>query len=252
MLVHGAGFLFILLVMSRLPDASQTLATSSELPKSIVWIVEAGPGGGGHGGGNRRREPPRAMELPGRDKVTVPVAAPPTPAPLKNTPAPPVELDIPAIATTSGLQEMPGVLSAITLPVTDSRGSGLGPSGGTGDGNGFGPGDGNGLGDGRDRGAGGVYGPGSGVSMPRIIHEEKPNYTGEAMRAKVQGAVFMEAVVMPDGTVGPVQITRSLDTIFGLDQEAMRTVKQWRFMPGLRGGKPVPVRVAIEMTFTLR
>lgn len=89
--------------------------------------------------------------------------------------------------------------------------------------------------------------------MPRVIHEQKPNYTNEAMRAKVQGAVMMEAIVMPDGSVGPVQITHSLDRVFGLDQEAMRTVKQWRFIPGLdRGGKPVPVRVAIEMTFTLR
>jgi protein TonB len=88
--------------------------------------------------------------------------------------------------------------------------------------------------------------------MPRIIHEEKPNYTGEAMRAKVQGVVVMEAVVMPDGTVGPVHILRSLDTVFGLDEEAMRTVKQWRFLPGRRGNEPVPVRVAVEMTFTLR
>jgi TonB family protein len=73
------------------------------------------------------------------------------------------------------------------------------------------------------------------------------------MRAKIQGIVTLEAVVMPDGTVGPVRVTRSLDSTFGLDQEAERTVRLWRFDPGKnRLGEAVPVLVEIEMTFTLR
>jgi TonB family protein len=57
---------------------------------------------------------------------------------------------------------------------------------------------------------------------------------------------------MPDGSVGQVRITRSLDDRFGLDQEAIATVKQWRFEPGRRLGVAVPVLVEIEMQFTLR
>ena len=72
------------------------------------------------------------------------------------------------------------------------------------------------------------------------------------MRAKVQGSVWIEAVVMPDGSVGDVRITKSLDRIFGLDEEALRATKQWRFLPGTRFGQPVPVLVVIELTFTLR
>ncbi|MAM85197.1 MAG: hypothetical protein CL472_11100 [Acidobacteria bacterium] len=72
------------------------------------------------------------------------------------------------------------------------------------------------------------------------------------MRAKVQGSVWIEAVVMPDGSVGEVRITKSLDRVFGLDQEALRAVRQWRFAPGTRFGQPVPVLVVIELTFTLR
>jgi TonB family protein len=72
------------------------------------------------------------------------------------------------------------------------------------------------------------------------------------MRMKVQGIVEVEAVVLPDGTVGQVQIVRSLDERYGLDQKAVEAVKRWRFRPGLRMGKPVPVLVNIEMTFTLR
>jgi TonB family protein len=57
---------------------------------------------------------------------------------------------------------------------------------------------------------------------------------------------------MPDGSVGNVQITKSLDSNFGLDKEAIKTVKLWRFEPGRRLGQPVPVLIVIEMTFTLR
>ena len=94
--------------------------------------------------------------------------------------------------------------------------------------------------------------PGNGVSSPAVIREVKPAYTAEAMRAKVQGTVWLQCVVMPDGTVGNVQITKSLDSTFGLDQEAIKAAKQWRFKPGTRQGEPVPVLVTIELTFTLR
>ena len=89
-------------------------------------------------------------------------------------------------------------------------------------------------------------------AMPSVVREVKPAYTADAMRAKVQGSVWLECIVMPDGTVGDVKVTRSLDPIFGLDQEAIKAAKQWRFRPGMRQGEPVPVIITIELTFTLR
>jgi protein TonB len=80
----------------------------------------------------------------------------------------------------------------------------------------------------------------------------KPNYTANAMRAKVQGVVLLECVVLPDGSVGEVTILKSLDKVFGLDEEAIKAAKQWRFVPGRRLGEPVPVYVTIELAFTLR
>jgi protein TonB len=85
-----------------------------------------------------------------------------------------------------------------------------------------------------------------------VLREVRPNYTSDAMRAKVQGVVVLECVVQPDGTVGDVHVTRSLDQTFGLDQEAIKAAKQWRFAPGSRMGEPVPVQISIELTFTLR
>ncbi len=136
---------------------------------------------------------------------------------------------------------------------TLSQGSGRSGGAGSGDGTGIGPGQGAGLGPGQGGGTGGgVYRPGSGVEVPRPLRQVKPKYTAEAMRAKVQGSVWLEAVVLPDGTVGDVIVTKSLDAVFGLDEEAIRAARQWRFAPGTRFGEPVAVLVTLELFFNLR
>jgi len=90
------------------------------------------------------------------------------------------------------------------------------------------------------------------VTTPVVLREVKPQYTSDAMRAKVQGAVWLECVVRADGTVGEVKVIRSLDSTFGLDLEAMKAARQWRFRPGTRMGEPVNVLVIIQLDFTLR
>ena len=97
-----------------------------------------------------------------------------------------------------------------------------------------------------------VYRAGKGVSSPTVVREVRPYYPPEAKAAKIEGTVLMEAVVREDGTVGDTRITRSLDTKYGLDAEAVKATKQWTFKPGLKDGKPVSVLVTIEMAFTLR
>ena len=87
---------------------------------------------------------------------------------------------------------------------------------------------------------------------PRLKHEVKPVYTQEAKDAGIQGTVLLDTEVLADGTVGDVKVTQSLDTKYGLDEQAVKAVKQWTFEPGTKDGKPVPVRVSIEMTFTLK
>lgn len=134
-----------------------------------------------------------------------------------------------------------------------SQGPGSGGGAGTGTGTGIGPGTGSGLGPGWGGGTGGgAYRPGSGIDLPEVVREVKPQYTADAMRAKIQGTVILECIVLPDGTVGQVSILKSLDPVFGLDQEAIKAAKQWRFRPGRKQGQPVAVLVSIELTFTLR
>jgi TonB family protein len=95
-----------------------------------------------------------------------------------------------------------------------------------------------------------TYKIGAGVSAPVLMKEVKPKYTEGAMRRKVQGTVEVEAVILPDGTVGDVRVTKPLDE--ELDQQAVAAAKQWTFKPGIKDGKPVAVQVNIELTFTLR
>ena len=98
----------------------------------------------------------------------------------------------------------------------------------------------------------GTVRPGGRITSPEIVKEVRPQYTSDAMRAKIQGVVAVEAVVKTDGTVGMVRVVRSLDKEFGLDEEAVKAVKQWKFRPGKKGDVAVPVLVSIELTFTMR
>jgi periplasmic protein TonB len=256
-IVTHAAFIAIVAYLISIAPAYTPQAERAARPLSdqIVWIAQEGPGGGGGGGGNQTPEPPRKAEQPGRDRLTVPVNKPPDVVrpPKEEAPEPPPiqQMNIPALAMASGIDTLPGALDG--TPVSDSMGPGSGGGAGTGRGTGIGEGTGSGLGPGTGGGTGGgVYRPGSGVSIPRIVREVRPDYTSDAMRAKIQGQVILEAVVMPDGSVGRVEVVRSLDAVFGLDQEAVKAARQWRFVPGMRQGEAVAVLVTIEMTFTLR
>ena len=248
--------IFLIFASRYQPPAAAIAALLPENPnQNIIWLSEPGPGGGGGGGGNKMKEPPRRADLPGRDKITVPVEKPPTIEPLqtKNEPNLVEQLNIPAKTLAAAQDSLPGVIEGPPGPPTVSQGSGTLGGAGTGAGSGIGPGTGSGLGPGSGGGTGGgTYHPGNGVTLPIVTREVKPQYTSDAMRAKVQGTVLLECVVKPDGSVGEVKVVRSLDSIFGLDLEAMKAARNWRFRPGTRLGEPVSVLVTIELTFTLR
>ena len=97
-----------------------------------------------------------------------------------------------------------------------------------------------------------VYTPGDGVSVPTVTRQVQPQYTSEAIANRIEGKVGLSTVVLADGKVGDVKVIRSLDSVHGLDEAAVKAMKQWEFKPGTRDGKPVAVRVSIEMAFTLK
>ena len=234
----------IFLMIVRLAPQVLPASIVENLP-TMVFLPIPGPGGGGGGGGDPKPEPPRKAEVARKkDPISVPAQKPPDPTPEQPKEPPPLELVVPFKPMSEAEMTLPGVVSP-SAPTVGGAGSGPGTGAGAGQGSGLGPGFGGGFG-------GGAYRPGSGVTLPSVLREVKPAYTADAMRAKVQGSVWLECIVMPDGSVGDVKVTRSLDPIFGLDQEAIKAAKLWRFRPGMRQGEPVPVIITIELTFTLR
>jgi TonB family protein len=251
--IHAAMFGLAVWVAMN-PSVQQTTSrVVNDLSDQIVWLDMPGPGGGGGGGGNENPEPVKKVELKGKDKITVPVEKAPAPEPKVEKPPPdPVQnLTIPVQSMAAADLSQAGAMEGI--PTSESLGLGRGGGAGTGQGTGIGSGRGSGLGEGWGGGTGGgAYRPGNGVETPRLLKEIKPQYTAQAMRAKIQGEVLLECVVGVDGSVGNIRVVRSLDSSFGLDQEAIKAARQWRFAPGTRQGQPVPVLVTIAIAFTLR
>jgi TonB family protein len=97
-----------------------------------------------------------------------------------------------------------------------------------------------------------IYTPGDGVSLPQPTKQVKAEYTPEATQNRIEGKVGLDTVVLANGTVGDVKVTESLDTVHGLDKNAVAAMKQWEFKPGMKDGKAVAVRVHVIINFTLK
>jgi periplasmic protein TonB len=131
-----------------------------------------------------------------------------------------------------------------------SNGTGSGGGIGSGSGGGVGSGTGPGVGPGRGGGiGGGVFRVGGGVSAPKAIFAPDPEYSEEARKAKYQGTCVLMLIVSPDGRTRDIRIARSLG--LGLDEKAIEAVKQWKFEPALKDGKPVSVAINVEVSFRL-
>jgi len=96
---------------------------------------------------------------------------------------------------------------------------------------------------------GGAFRVGGGVSAPKVIYAPSPGYSKEARKVKRDGKVVLWLVVGPDGKPRDIRVVRSLG--LGLDEKAIEAVKNWRFEPALKDGKPVAVQVNIEVNFHL-
>ena len=74
-----------------------------------------------------------------------------------------------------------------------------------------------------------------------------------AKDAGIQGIVYVQFVVMEDGSINPDMVTILRGVHPALDQEAIRVVKSMpKWSPGKQRGKPVRVYYKLPFRFTLR
>lgn len=231
---HGLLVLLIAFLLTR--DTAPTRMVEPPKPTStLVFLQAAGPGGGG--GGSPEPAPSKPIEIP--------KTAPPTPVPVEVPPVvvppPPPKLTIPVMTP-----------DAISLQASGSSSVSLAAPGGGGRGAGAGLGRGDGVGDGSGGNfGGGLARPGAGVVGPTLVRDKEPAYTSEALRARIQGQVELQAIVLEDGTVGDVIVVRSLDKAYGLDLEAIKAAREWRFLPARQNGRPVKIAVTMFLDFRI-
>ena len=91
-----------------------------------------------------------------------------------------------------------------------------------------------------------VYDLGPGITPPRVAKQVNPSYpTNRGVRAT--GSVIIALVVSSKGLPKNPHIVKGIDK--DLDQSAVDAVKQWRFVPAQKDGKPVAVRISLEIQF---
>ena len=141
-------------------------------------------------------------------------------------------------------------MAAVLPAAPPSNGTGSGGGIGSGSGGGVGAGHGAGVGPGSGGGiGGGVFKVGGDISAPQPVSTPDPKYTEEARRAKSQGTCILWMIVDAEGHPRDIRVVRGLG--FGLDTKAIEAVRQWRFQPAMKDGKPVNVQISVEVGFRL-
>jgi TonB family protein len=82
---------------------------------------------------------------------------------------------------------------------------------------------------------------------PSVTYSPDPECSKEAEKAKIEGVVVLTVVVGTDGLAHDISVVRTVG--YGLDEEAIKAVKKWRFKSGKGSGKPAPVQIMVEAKF---
>ena len=263
----------VMLDASKPLDSTNKPSTGKDGPGRVGFQNKKGEGSGpspkaahgGGGGGNGNPIPSQTGKLPPPSTI---LAAIPTRPPL-NPPA------LPA----AGIDIDPALWKDLKAPVYgDPRSKSEIESKGPGDGEGIGEGQGTGIGKGRGPGVGpgekgnmgggsrepGCCGPGGGSDRDgndqpfagsqveqraRVLFKPEPTYTEDARRNQITGTVMLRVVFASNGDVVQIRAVHSLP--YGLTERAIAAARQIKFVPAVRGGRPVSVFMQLEYNFNL-
>jgi TonB family protein len=245
-LIH-AGILTTLLVLGSLKPVQLAVQETVSLIAPDLSVYKQHPqlAKGGGGGGVRELLDTSKGKLP---KIAPRQFTPPRVDSLINP-------KLPMTPTITADQPLPSLQAnnyGDPLSKLGMASNGIGSAGGigAGSGGGVGAGKGPGVGPGSSAGfGGGAYRIGGGVSAPVPIYQPEPEYSEEARKAKWQGSVLLSLIVDESGKAVNIKVAKSLG--LGLDEKAIQAVEKWKFKPGMKDGKPVPVIASVEVNFRL-
>ena len=249
--LHAAAIALILFAtgiptsMVKAPDHTILITPLDVLKYEVTAPQRADAGGGG---GMRTATPASIGNLPRRalKQFLAPMVKSENPNPILTIE--PAIIASPEIVVTPINLAQFGDPHGVTGPPSGGRGKGGGI--GDGDGTGVGPGEGPGAGLGRDGGIASAHAGFQGsLTDPVLMWKSEPEYTDEARKAKVQGAVVMHVEIDARGQVQNISVAQGLG--LGLDECAIAAVRKWRFRAGTRNGKPVSTNALIQVTFRL-
>lgn len=88
------------------------------------------------------------------------------------------------------------------------------------------------------------------LAYPDYAFNPPPPYPMLARKRGYQGKVLLRVYVLKSGLAGKVEIVRSSGFAL-LDKVALRSVQGWKFIPGRRGKKNVPMWITVPIDFRL-
>jgi protein TonB len=193
----------------------------------------------GGGGGQHDIAPVSQGRLPKfAQEQIVPPKAPPMEAP---------KLAIePTLVMQKDLKMASNTLPNFGMPNSPNKGVSMGNGSGTGIGSGNGAG--LGAGSGGNTG-GGLYAIGGGVSKPVVLYAPDAEFSEEARKAKFSGNVEVYLIVDETGAPSHIRVVRGVG--MGLDDKAIEAVRQYKFKPAMKDGKPVKVPLYIDVNFQI-
>lgn len=236
-------------VVQQKAKETVTLIAPDLTPQLPMTKKSATTSGGGGGGGDHDKLQAPKGKLP---KTAMDQITPPAMVIRNDHPKLAVEPTVvipPQIKLASNMPNLGNPMSAVPSG-PPSNGTGGGGGIGSGNGGGVGSGSGPGVGPGHGGGiGGGAFRVGGGVSAPKALDTPDPEYSEEARKAKYQGTCVLWLIVGPDGKPRDIKVARALG--MGLDQKAIEAVRNWKFEPAMKDGKPVAVQINVEVNFRL-
>lgn len=245
-LVNGALLAALLLIGLRAgvyPDPPLARHGTIDLSDLSIFTPKMAASRSGGDGGSNSLTDPSTGRPPKFEKL--PIVPPQVPT-IQN-PLLPVDSAIAVPINIPEDQSIPVVgMHSSTMVTLASNGKGNLVGIGNDDGGGDGAGKGPGYGPGSDNGLSPVGGD---VSAPIPMVTPEAEFSDEARRTKFQGICAISLIVDSQGNPQNLRIVRHLG--MGLDEKALEAVLRYRFKPARKNGRPVPVRITVEVNFRL-